>query len=80
MGLYSEWEKQMSLVELSRHLHGYEAEIIRGRLEAAGIGAVCFDSGVNIVEGAGIALPARVMVLAEDLDQARAILAEDVSL
>ena len=46
----------MSLVELSRHMHGYEAEIIRGRLEAAGIGAVCFDSGVNIVEGAGIAL------------------------
>ena len=80
MGLYSEWEKQMSLVELSRHMHGYEAEIIRGRLEAAGIGAVCFDSGVNIVEGAGIALPARVMVLAEDLDQARALLAEDVSL
>ncbi|HEY9090940.1 DUF2007 domain-containing protein [Parasphingorhabdus sp.] len=70
----------MSLVELSRHMHGYEAEIIRGRLKAAGIGAVCFDSGVNIVEGAGIALPARVMVLAEDLDEARVILAEDVSL
>ena len=70
----------MSLVELSRHMHGVEAEIIRGRLEAAGIGAVCFDTGVNIVEGAGIALPARVMVLAEDLDDARAVLAEDVSL
>ncbi|MEH6757263.1 MAG: DUF2007 domain-containing protein [Parasphingorhabdus sp.] len=70
----------MSLVELSRHMHGYEAEIIRGRLEAAGIGAVCFDSGVNIVEGAGIAMPARVMVLAEDVDDAKAILAEDVSL
>jgi len=50
----------MSLVELSRHMHGVEAEIIRGRLEAAGVGAVCFDSNVNIVEGAGIALPARV--------------------
>ena len=70
----------MSLVELSRHMHGVEAEIIRGRLGAAGIGAVCFDSGVNLVEGAGIALPARVMVLAEDLEEARAILAEDVSL
>ena len=70
----------MSLVELSRHMHGYEAEIIRGRLEAAGIGAVCFDSGVNIVEGAGIALPARVMVLAEDLNDAKVVLAEDVSL
>jgi hypothetical protein len=68
----------MSLVELSRHMHGVEAEIIRGRLGAAGIGAV--DSNVNIVEGAGIALPARVMVLAEDLAEARAILAEDVSL
>ena len=61
-------------------MHGVEAEIVRGRLEAAGIGAVCFDSNVNIVEGAGIALPARVMVLAEDLTEARAILAEDVSL
>ncbi|MEW4468168.1 DUF2007 domain-containing protein [Parasphingorhabdus sp. JC815] len=70
----------MSLVELSRHMHSHEAEIIRGRLEAAGIGAVCFDSGVNIVEGAGIALPARVMVLAEDLNHAKLILAEDVSL
>ena len=70
----------MSLVELSRHMHVYEAEIIRGRLEAGGIGAVCFDSGVNIAEGAGIALPARVMVLAEDMDQAKLILAEDVSL
>ncbi|MEP3226088.1 MAG: DUF2007 domain-containing protein [Parasphingorhabdus sp.] len=70
----------MSLVELSRHMHGYEAEIVRGRLESAGVGAVCFDSGVNIVEGAGIALPARVMVLAEDFDEAKAIMAEDVSL
>ena len=70
----------MSLVELSRHIHGIEAEIIRGRLQAAGIGAVCFDSGVNIIEGAGIALPARVMVLAEDLEEATAVLAEDVSL
>ncbi len=70
----------MSLAELSRHMHGHEAEIIRGRLEAAGIGAVCFDSGVNIVEGAGIALPARVMVLEEDLAEARRILEEDVSL
>ena len=70
----------MSLTELSRHMHGHEAEIIRGRLEAAGIGAVCFDSGVNIVEGAGIALPARVMVLEEDLAEARRVLEEDVSL
>ena len=70
----------MSLVELSRHMHGAEAEIVRGRLEAAGIGAVCFDSGVNIVEGAGLALPARVMVLEEDLEDAKAVLAEDVSL
>lgn len=70
----------MSLVEVSRHMHGIEAEIIRGRLEAAGIGAVCFDSGANIVEGAGIALPARVMVLKEDLAEAQAILAEDVAI
>ncbi|VAV92039.1 hypothetical protein MNBD_ALPHA04-1475 [hydrothermal vent metagenome] len=61
-------------------MHAIEAEIIRGCLETAGVGAVCFDSGVNIIEGADIALPARVMVLAEDLDEAKAILAEDVAL
>jgi len=70
----------MSLVELSRHTHSYEAEIIKGRLAASGIGAVCFDSGVNIIEGAGLALPVRVMVLDEDIEDARTVLAEDVSL
>ncbi len=70
----------MSLVELARYTSAMEAEIVRGRLEAAEIGAVCFDAGMNIAESSGLLIPARVMVLAEDLSAARAVLAEDVSL
>ncbi len=70
----------MALVELARYMHVAEANIVKGRLEAGGIMSVVFDSGVNIAEGIGIAFPARVMVLDEDADEARAILAEDVSL
>ncbi|MDZ7588848.1 MAG: DUF2007 domain-containing protein [Parasphingorhabdus sp.] len=70
----------MSLVELARYTNGIEAEIVRGRLAAAGIGAVCFDGGMNIAESAGIMIPVRLMLLAEDLDEARAVLAEDVQL
>ncbi len=67
----------MSLVELARYSSGVEAEIVRGRLQAAGIGAVCFDSGMNIADSAAIAIPVRLMVLGEDLDEARALLAEE---
>ena len=67
----------MSLVELARYSSGVEAEIVRGRLEAGGIGAVCFDSGMNIADSAAIAIPVRLMVLDEDLDEARALLAEE---
>lgn len=67
----------MSLAELGRYSSGIEAEIVRGRLEAAGIGAVCFDTGMNIAESAAIAIPVRLMVLKEDLEEARALLAEE---
>lgn len=70
----------MSLAELGRYPNNMEAEIIRGRLEAGGIGAVCFDSGMNIADSAAFAIPVRVMVLREDLAAARALLAEDVAL
>lgn len=65
----------MSLVELAKYSSGIEAEIVRSKLESEGIGAVCFDSGMNIAESVGIMIPVRVMVLDEDLDAARAILA-----
>jgi hypothetical protein len=70
----------MSLAELGRYPNNMEAEIIRGRLEAGGIGAVCFDSGMNIADSAAFAIPVRVMVLREDLAAARSLLAEDVAL
>ena len=66
----------MPLAELARYSSGVEAQIVRGRLEAAGVHAVCFDAGMNIAESVGIMIPVRLMVLDEDLDEARAILAE----
>src|SRR3546814_13056644 len=40
----------MPLVELVRLPNGAEAELLRGRLESAGVHAVCFDAGMNIAE------------------------------
>jgi len=70
----------MALVEFAKYMSAAEAQIVKGRLEAGGVISVVFDTGVNIVEGIGIAFPARVMVLDEDLKDAHAIMAEDVSL
>jgi hypothetical protein len=67
----------MSLVELARYSSGAEAEIVRGRLEAGGIMSFCFDSGMNIAEGVGMMIPVRVMVIPEDLEDARQLLSED---
>lgn len=66
----------MALVELERFSDGLEAQIVRGRLESEGIFALCFDGGMNIVESAGLMIQVRVMVDEEELDAARAILAE----
>lgn len=64
----------MALVELERFPSGVEAAIVRSRLEADGIPAICFDTGMNIAESVGIMIPVRVMVDEEDLAAARAIL------
>jgi hypothetical protein len=64
----------MSLVELTRFANFAEAELTRGRLESAGVHAFCFDGGMNIAEGLGLMIPVRVMVLDEDLAEAREIL------
>jgi hypothetical protein len=66
----------VSLVELARYPSGAEAEIVRARLEAGGIMSFCFDSGTNIAEGVGLLIPVRVMVIPEDLEEAREILGE----
>ena len=66
----------MPLVELVRLPNGAEAELLRGRLESAGVHAVCFDAGMNIAESVGLLIPVRVMVLDEDLGEARALMTE----
>ncbi|KQZ65925.1 hypothetical protein ASD67_02225 [Sphingopyxis sp. Root1497] len=66
----------MALVELVRLPNGVEAELLRGRLESAGVHAVCFDAGMNIAESVGLLIPVRVMVLDDDLADAQALMAE----
>jgi hypothetical protein len=67
------------LVELDRYADATLAHIVRGRLEAAGIPAFCFDTGMNLAEGAPITFQARVMVLEDNLSEAKALLAEEVA-
>lgn len=66
----------MSLVALVTYHNQFEAEIVAGRLRAEGIDAVVFDG--NFVASYGAGLPVRLMVLEEDVDRARALIAQDV--
>lgn len=66
----------MSLVELARYPDAALAHILRGRLEAAGIHTVCFDTGMNAAEGVPMLIGVRLMVLPEDVAEARAVLAD----
>ena len=66
----------MALVELVRLPNGVEAELLRGRIESAGVHAVCFEAGMNIAESVGFLIPVRVMVLDEDLAEAQVLMAE----
>ncbi|MEI6486511.1 MAG: DUF2007 domain-containing protein [Sphingomonadales bacterium] len=51
-----------------------EAEIIRARLDASGIEAVLFDSGIASLIGPGVS-GIRVMVVDSDIAAARCVLA-----
>lgn len=64
----------MSLVELARFDNRIEAEVARLNLEAEGINAVLFDAEISHFYG-GWFLPIRLMVLDEQLEDARAVLA-----
>ena len=64
----------MSLVELARFDNRIEAEVARLNLEAEGIDAVLFDAEFSHFYG-GWFLPIRLMVLDEQLEDARAVLA-----
>ncbi|QNP44157.1 DUF2007 domain-containing protein [Sphingomonas daechungensis] len=64
----------MSLVELARFENRIEAELARLNLQAEGIEAVLFDADMHSF-GWGPMIPVRLMVLDEDLADARQVLA-----
>ena len=66
----------MALVEAARFLTRFEASLAKARLDAADVSSFLFDMEMNW-GGADLGVvPVRLMVLDEDLDEARAILAE----
>ncbi|HEV7659006.1 MAG TPA: DUF2007 domain-containing protein [Allosphingosinicella sp.] len=67
----------MALVEASRFFTRFEASLAKARLDAADIPSFLFDMEMNW-GGADLGvIPARLMVDDEDLEAARALLAED---
>jgi len=66
----------MALVELARFESRIQAELAKLHLGADGIDAILFDAEMNSF-GWGPMLPVRLMVLDEDADDARAVLASD---
>ena len=65
----------MALVELQRFYTSFEASIVRSALDSEGIESFVFDSEMNW-GGLDGAVPARLMVHEDDLEDARQILAE----
>ena len=65
----------MSLVEVGRFARN-EAYIVVGRLESEGIMALALDGNASIADGSQFFIPVRVMVDDDDVDAARAILAD----
>lgn len=63
------------LVEAARFNSRVEADLARLYLDSEGVEAVLFDAEINSFYG-GLFLPVRLMVLDEDLELARRLLAE----
>lgn len=63
----------MPLVAVDTVFSPVEAEIMRGRLEADGIPAVLFDTGIASLIGPGLS-GIRLMVDEDDADEARRLL------
>lgn len=63
----------MPLVAVDTVFSPVEAEIMRGRLEAEGIPAVLFDTGIASLIGPGLS-GVRLMVDEDDADAARRLL------
>jgi hypothetical protein len=66
----------MALVELARFQSRIEADLARLVLEGEGIDAILFDAEMNSY-GWGPMMPVRLMVLDDDLEDARRLLADD---
>jgi hypothetical protein len=62
-------------VEVARYNNRIEGDLARLYLGSEGIEAVLFDTEINYFYG-GLFMPVRLMVLDEDLDRARQLLAE----
>jgi len=67
----------MSLVELARFGTRVEADLARLALADNDIEAIIFDAEANSFFGGGGLIAVRLMVLDEDLEEARQILAGD---
>ena len=66
------------VVEAARFNTQVEADLARLYLQSEGVEAVLFDSGHHSMWGiiGGLFMPVRLMVLDEDLDEARRLLAD----
>ncbi len=62
------------LVEAARYESRIEADLARLYLESEGVEAVLFDAEINHFYG-GLFMPVRLMVLDEDLTEAKRLLA-----
>ena len=67
----------MSLIELARYGSQIDADLARLLLEDGGIGAVVFDGQAHSFYGGFGLIPVRLMVLEDDYEEAREILAAD---
>jgi len=65
----------MALVELARYYNVFEASLVKGRLDAADLMSVLFDTEMNWGGLDGV-VPVRLMVDEDDLLLARRVLAE----
>jgi hypothetical protein len=66
------------VVEAARYTTRVEADLARLYLASEGVEAILFDTEINYFYG-GLFLPVRLMVLDEDLERARRLLAEKAS-
>jgi len=63
------------LVEAARYHNRIEADLARLYLESEGVESVLFDTEINYFYG-GLFMPVRLMVLGEDLEEAKRLLAD----